>query len=67
MADERAHPGIKGVVLSRRPGAINEIVEIDTPLAERSSADPDLERTQQHLWALMRAEAEAADMELIDD
>lgn len=64
---EAVRLGHQVVVLSRRPGAVNEVIEIDTPLAERRSNDPELERTQQHLWALMRAEAEAADMELIDD
>ncbi|SDH69405.1 ABC transporter ATP-binding protein [Alloyangia pacifica] len=64
---EAVRLGHQIVVLSRRPGKINEVVEIDTPLADRSATDPELERTQQHLWALMRAEAEAADMELIDD
>ncbi len=52
------------VVLSRRPGAIHEIVEIDTPLDERDSADPALEAKRQHLWQLMRDEARAADAEL---
>ena len=54
------------VVLSRRPGRIREIVEIDKPLGERGYADPDLERQQKHLWTLMRDEARAADEELID-
>lgn len=64
---EAVRLGHQVVVLSRRPGTIREVIEIDTPLAERRSNDPELERTQQHLWTLMRAEAEAADMELIDD
>lgn len=54
------------VVLSRRPGEIREIVEIDKPLAERRYADPDLEIQQKRLWDLMREEARAADSELID-
>lgn len=53
------------VVLSRRPGKIREIVEIEKPLAERKYADPDLEEQQKHLWELMREEARAADAELI--
>lgn len=53
------------VVLSRRPGKIREIVEIDKPLAERRYADPDLEIQQKRLWDLMREEARAADAELI--
>ena len=53
------------VVLSRRPGMIREIVEIDRPLDERSFGDTDLERVQKQLWTLMREEAAAADQELI--
>jgi len=54
------------VVLSRRPGQIIEVVDIDKPLAARGYADPDLEASQKHLWTLMRDEARAADAELID-
>ncbi|MFK5979043.1 MAG: ABC transporter ATP-binding protein [Rhizobiaceae bacterium] len=53
------------VVLSRRPGAIREIVTINKPLIERRYADGDLEEQQKHLWELMREEARAADSELI--
>lgn len=54
------------VVLSRRPGEIREVVEIDKPLAERGYGDRDLEKVQKHLWTLMRDEARAADEELLD-
>jgi len=54
------------VVLSRRPGQIREVVEIDKPLAERGYGDRDLEEVQKHLWTLMRDEARAADEELLD-
>jgi len=54
------------VVLSRRPGRIREIVEIDRPLEDRKFGDADLEARHQHLWTLMRDEARAADAELID-
>lgn len=54
------------VVLSRRPGEIREVVEIDKPLAERGYGDRDLEEVQKHLWTLMRDEARAADEELLD-
>ena len=54
------------VVLSRRPGAIREIVHIGTPLEARNDADPELEAKRQHLWQLMRDEARAADAELAD-
>ncbi|WP_119166804.1 ABC transporter ATP-binding protein [Algihabitans albus] len=54
------------VVLSRRPGRIREVVEIEQPLGERSPGDTALEQTQRHLWQLMRDEAVAADRELVD-
>lgn len=54
------------VVLSRRPGRIHEIVELDKPLADRQMGDQDLEAKQQYLWKLMREEARAADAELIN-
>ncbi len=63
---EAVRLGHKVVVLSRRPGEIREIVEIDKPLNERGYADADLEAVQKHLWELMREEAKAADEELVD-
>ena len=58
--------GHKIVVLSRRPGNIREIVEIDVPLSERQENRADLETHQKRLWDLMRDEARAADRELAD-
>lgn len=63
---EAVRLGHRIVVLSRRPGEINEVVEIDKPLADRGYGDTDLEKIQKHLWELMREEARAADEELID-
>lgn len=63
---EAVRLGHRIVVLSRRPGRIREIVEIDRPLNERGIADADLEEKQRHLWNLMRDEARAADLELQD-
>ena len=54
------------VVLSRRPGRVRDVVELEKPLIERHYADPDLDAMQQKLWTLMRDEALAADAELID-
>lgn len=54
------------VVLSRRPGRIRNIVQLEKPLDQRGYADPDLEATQKHLWTLMLDEARVADAELID-
>lgn len=63
---EAVRLGHRVVVLSRRPGQIREVVEIDKPLAERGFGDADLDTAQKHLWTLMRDEARAADAELIN-
>ena len=63
---EAVRLGHKIVVLSRRPGKVREIVTIDKPIAERQTGDVDLDRQQKLLWQMMRDEAAAADMELID-
>ena len=62
---EAVRLGHRVVVLSRRPGEIREIVEIEKPLAKRNFGDSDLDTHQKHLWNLMRDEARAADAELI--
>lgn len=64
--NEAVRLGHKIVVLSRRPGCIHEVVEIDTPLNERRSSDANLAEKQAYLWQLMRDEAMAAEGELID-
>ena len=63
---EAVRLGHRIVVLSRRPGQIREVVQIDKPLAERVFGDPDLDEPQRRLWNLMRDEARAADAELLD-
>ncbi|WP_321345021.1 ABC transporter ATP-binding protein [Breoghania sp.] len=63
---EAVRLGHRIVVLSRRPGRIREIVQIDMPLAERKEHIAELEIKQRHLWDLMREEARAADRELAD-
>ncbi|MEM8730210.1 MAG: ABC transporter ATP-binding protein [Pseudomonadota bacterium] len=63
---EAVRLGHRVVVLSRRPGQIREVVEIDKPLSERTFGDSDLDAAQRHLWQLMRDEARAADAELLD-
>jgi NitT/TauT family transport system ATP-binding protein len=64
---EAVRLGHKIVVLSRRPGEIRDIVEIDMPLSERTTDNAELETLQKRLWNLMRDEARAADMELLDE
>ncbi len=62
---EAVRLGHRIVVLSRRPGIVREIVEIDTPISERSWGDKVCQRKHDLLWKLMRDEARAADAELI--
>jgi NitT/TauT family transport system ATP-binding protein len=64
--NEAVRLGHRVVVLSRRPGRIREIVDIDIPLHERHLGNLVLEAKQQQLWDLMRDEAMAADKELVD-
>ncbi len=47
---EAVRLGHRIAILSRRPGRIREIVEIDRPLAERGLGDPELEAHQKRLW-----------------
>lgn len=61
---EAVRLGHRIVVLSRRPGKIREIVEIELPLSERKNNTSQLEAQQKQLWNLMREEARAADQEL---
>ena len=63
---EAVRLGHRIVVLSRRPGRIRAIVDIDMPLEERTLANVELEAKQQELWDLMREEAAAADQELLN-
>ena len=64
--NEAVRLGHRVIVLSRRPGQIREIVDIDIPLSERHLGDAVLEEKQKQLWELMREEAMAADKELAD-
>ena len=64
--NEAVRLGHRVVVLSRRPGRIREIVDIDIPLSDRHLGDPVLEEKQKQLWDLMREEAMAADKELVN-
>ena len=63
---EAVRLGHKVLVLSRRPGSIREVIEIDTPLEVRATKTAQLEEVQKDLWDLMRDEARAADKELIN-
>ncbi len=61
---EAVRLGHRIVVLSRRPGRVREVVDIDMPLAARGDADPALVAVRRRLWESMREEARAADAEL---
>ena len=63
---EAVRLGHRVVVLSRRPGRIREILEIDIPLDRRAACAGELEAYQQRLWRLIRDEAQAAELELVD-
>ena len=63
---EAVRLGHRVIVLSRRPGRIREVVEIDMPLAERPERLADLEQLQRRVWLAMREEARQADRELSD-
>jgi NitT/TauT family transport system ATP-binding protein len=64
--NEAVRLGHKVVVLSRRPGVIRQVVDIDLPLAERATHAARLADIQQELWEMMRQEALTADRELAD-
>ena len=61
---EAVRLGHRIVILSRRPGKVREVVEIDMPLAERAERGAELAPIERRLWTLMREEACAADREL---
>jgi len=63
---EAVRLGHRVVVLSRRPGRIREIVDIDLPLSERGVDNPALGAIQRRLWEMMREEAADADRALAD-
>lgn len=63
---EAVRLGHRIVVLSRRPGQIREIIEIDTPIKDRKAGDPVCQKKHDLLWSLMRQEAMEADQELIN-
>ena len=63
---EAVRLGHRIAVLSRRPGRVREVVEIDTPLEARRDDDPALLAVQRRLWDAMRDEAAAADAELVN-
>ncbi|SES80386.1 ABC transporter ATP-binding protein [Oceanicella actignis] len=63
---EAVRLGHRVAVLSRRPGRVREVIEIDMPLEERAERMPELAVHERRLWQLLREEAAAADQELAD-
>jgi len=64
--EEAVRLGHSILVLSRRPGEIREVVTIDIPLKDREYGNVELEKQRKYLWEIMRNEAKAADLELIN-
>jgi len=62
---EAVRLGHRIAVLSRRPGQVREVIDIDIPLTDRRAGDTRLEAIQTRLWDLMKQEAMAADQELL--
>lgn len=62
---EAVRLGHRIVVLSRRPGRVREVIDVDIPLSDRHMNHPALEEHQSRLWALMKEEAAASDQELL--
>ena len=62
---EAVRLGHRIAVLSRRPGRVREVVEIDRPLSERAEGDPELLRVQAQLWDMIRHDAAAAERERV--
>ncbi|MBV8913523.1 MAG: ATP-binding cassette domain-containing protein, partial [Acetobacteraceae bacterium] len=62
---EAVRLGHRIAVLSRRPGRVREVIDIDRPLEHRAEDDPDLQRVRGQLWCLIRDDAAAAERELV--
>jgi NitT/TauT family transport system ATP-binding protein len=64
--DEAVRLGHSIAILSRRPGRVREVLDLDMPLEGRSLSDPKLAKARDRLWESMREEAQTADRELAD-
>lgn len=53
------------IILSKRPGQIRDVVELNIPLKDRETDSRELQSRQKQLWNLIRDEAREADAELV--
>jgi len=62
--DEAVYLADRVIVLARRPGRIKEIVDVDLPRPRRGARTaPETARLAEHVWGLIRGEAERAIVE----
>jgi NitT/TauT family transport system ATP-binding protein len=62
--DEAVYLADRVIVLARRPGRIKEIVDVDLPRPRRGARTaPETARLAEHVWGLIRGEAEQAIVE----
>jgi hypothetical protein len=52
--------------LSRRPGRVRRVFEVETPVGSRRADDAPIIELRQAIWAELRADAAAADREILD-
>jgi NitT/TauT family transport system ATP-binding protein len=61
---EATRLGHRIAVLSRRPGRVRAVIELDRPIGTRRATDPDLVAAGETLWTLIREDAAAAAREV---
>jgi NitT/TauT family transport system ATP-binding protein len=63
--NEAVRLGHRVAVLSRRPGRVRAVVDIDRPIGGLTTGDPGLVAIEQQLWAMIRDDAGAAERERV--